>query len=288
LGQHFVADPNIIEQTVKLADVQPKENVVEVGPGLGALTLGLANAGAHVVAIETDRSLEPALAEVLGEYLQSGQVRLVWQDVMEVCWETLLRPGTPTAPVAPTAAVAQPVPTRHTAPDPCPDSDSRPAWKLVANLPYNIATGLILEILEHVPAIQEITAMVQLEVAERLVADPNNSSYGIPSVKLAYWGQARMLRTIPASVFFPPPKINSAIVRISRHEAERPIGHKELFPLVERAFRQRRKMLRNSLQGVVSGEAFQQAGIAETDRPATLDLKAWMRLAAACRQATQT
>jgi len=249
LGQHFVIDPQIIEQTVQLAKVSPGQQVLEVGPGFGFLTRSLAAAGAQVLALETDRALEPVLAEILAEYLRTGQVRLVWQDATAADWGQLLPAG-------------------------C-------AWKLVANLPYNIATRLILEILEHVPALTELTAMVQLEVAERLAATAGSSSYAIPSVKLAWWARAKILQTIPPAAFFPTPKVTSAILQITRQKVARPVRYEALCRLVEPAFRQRRKMLKNSLQGIIASEIFEQAGIAATDRPGDLDLEAWVRLVAA-------
>ena len=253
LGQHFVADPGVISEIVQLAHISPQDHVLEVGPGLGSLTGALAAAGAQVTAVETDRSLEPALAEVLGAYLMSRQVNLVWQDAMAADWPMLL--------------------------------GHAPRWKLVANLPYNIATGLILDLLRDVPAITEMVVMVQLEVAQRLTAQAGHASYGIPSVKLAYWAHASLLLTLEPEVFFPPPKVASAVIRITRHGQQQPVGHQALFSLVERAFRQRRKMLRNSLAGVVPSEAFDQAGIAPSDRPGTLDLAAWLRLAVGWQQA---
>lgn len=260
LGQHFVIDPQIIEQTVQSANVSPGERVLEIGPGFGFLTRSLADAGAKVLAVETDRALEPVLTEMLTEYLRTGQVSLVWQDATTADWGELLSE----------------IPADQPSPTSLP-----PAWKLVANLPYNIATRLILEILENTPAITEMTTMVQLEVAERLAAVPGSSSYAIPSVKLAWWGRAKILQIIPPSAFFPTPKVTSAIIKISRQEAVRPLQYEVLFRIVEQAFRQRRKMLKNSLQGIISSEIFEQAGIAETDRPGNLDLEAWVRLVAA-------
>ena len=253
LGQHFVADPEVISEIVQLAHISPQDHVLEVGPGLGSLTGALAAAGAQITAVETDRSLEPALAETLGTYLTNGQVNLVWQDATTANWQELLAHA--------------------------------PQWKLVANLPYNIATGLILDLLRDVPAICEMVVMVQLEVAERLTTQAGHASYGIPSVKLAYWAHASLLLTLEPEIFFPPPKVASAVIRVTRHGHQQPVGHQALFGLVERAFRQRRKMLRNSLASVVPSEVFDQAGIAPTDRPETLDLAAWLRLAHGCQHA---
>ncbi len=257
LGQHLVADPSIIAKTIALSQLSPGDRVLEVGPGLGALTLGLAQAQAQVLAVEIDQNLKPALTEVLGEHLSEhlapGRVKLIWQDVMDGGWQELLEPAN--------------------------------NWKLVANLPYNIATRFILDALQNVPAISEMVVMVQLEVAQRLAAEAGGGDYGIASVKLAYWADASLLETVPAAAFFPAPKVDSALVRIVRHARQYPVGWQDpddrrvLFDLVDRAFRQRRKMLRNSLRQVVSPEMFEQAGVVSTDRPALLSLGDWVRLA---------
>lgn len=256
LGQHLVADPDIIAMTIALSQVNPGDRVLEVGPGLGALTLGLAQAQAQVLAVEIDRSLEPALTETLGEHLTSGRVRLVWRDIMSSDWQDLLAPA----------------------------GD----WKLIANLPYNIAARLILDVLQNAPAISEMVVMVQLEVAQRLAARAGDTDYGIASVKLAYWADANLLETVPAAAFYPPPKVDSALVSITRHTRRYPADRRVLFDLVERAFRQRRKMLRNSLSQVASQEVLDRASIVGTDRPAQLDLDDWVRLAGCVGSAADT
>ena len=246
LGQHILVDPSVTQDIVRLAGVEPGDRVIEIGPGLGTLTLELAKAGANVTAIETDESLKPALKEVLEEFLPSGSVRLVWENAENIYWKEFL------------------------------DEQSQ----LVANLPYNIATGLVLDILRDAPQMATLTVMLQEEVAMRLAAEAGSSDYGIPSVKVAYWGEAAVLRKVPASAFLPQPKVGSAVLQIVRREPPK-IAPEHLFPLVEKAFGQRRKMLRKSLSDVLSSRIFTAAGVSPKSRPQDLDLAAWVRLAQA-------
>jgi 16S rRNA (adenine1518-N6/adenine1519-N6)-dimethyltransferase len=244
LGQHFVVDPNTVRRIVSLARVGAGDHVVEIGAGLGSLTIALAETGAHVVTVETDASLLPALQEVL----DSTDVRVVEADAMQLDWESLLA-----------------------------GSDS---WHLVANLPYNVATPLVLDVLDHVPAIVELLVMVQREAADRLVAGPGSAAYGIPSLKVRYRATAEIVGTVPPTVFLPRPKVESALVRIVRRaEPAVDVPPDALFSLVRRAFGQRRKMLRRSLSGVVSSDAFAAAGVREDARPQDLDLDEWAALA---------
>ena len=246
LGQHILVEPSVTQDIVRLAGVEPGDRVIEIGPGLGTLTLELAKAGANVTAIETDESLKPALREVLEEFLPTGSVRLVWENAENIHWKEFL------------------------------DEQSH----LVANLPYNIATGLVLDILRDAPQMAAFTVMLQEEVAMRLAAEAGSSDYGIPSVKVAYWGEAAVLKKVPASAFLPPPKVGSAVLHIVRREPPK-IAPEHLFPLVEKAFGQRRKMLRKSLSDVLSSRIFTAAGVSPKSRPQDLDLAAWVRLAQA-------
>ena len=246
LGQHILIDPSVTQDIVRLAGVEPSDRVIEIGPGLGTLTLELAKAGANVTAIETDESLKPALKEALKEFLPSGSVRLVWENAENINWETFLTGQ----------------------------------GRLVANLPYNIATGLVLDILQDAPQMATLTVMLQEEVAMRLAAEAGSSAYGIPSVKVAYWSEAQVLQRVPASAFLPPPNVNSAVLQIVRREPPK-IAPEYLFPLVEKAFGQRRKMLRKSLRDVLSSRIFTAAGVRPESRPQDLDLAAWVRLAQA-------
>ncbi len=254
LGQNFVIDPNTVRRVVGLAGVAAGDRVVEVGAGAGSLTLGLVEAGASVVAIERDRHLLPVLEDVLEDALECGDVRLVEADALTVEWAEVL------------------------------DSSDEGAgsWKLVANLPYNIATPLVLDVLDEVPAVGLLVVMVQAEVAERLAAGPGRPGYGSPSVKVAYHATAGVVARVGPDVFYPRPRVSSAVVRIERRDRPAVDADPEpLFALVRRAFGQRRKMLRRSLSGVVGAGAFADAGVRPEARPEELGVEEWGRLATA-------
>jgi 16S rRNA (adenine1518-N6/adenine1519-N6)-dimethyltransferase len=249
LGQNFVADPNTVRRIARLAGVGPGDRVVEVGPGLGSLTLALAETGATVTAIEADRRLIGVLETVT----TGKEVRLVSGDAMNTDWSDLL--------------------------------GVRPGWVLVANLPYNIATPLIAELLDSVGVIDRMLVMVQREVGERLVASVGQDAYGAVSVKVAYWAAATMVGRVPPSVFIPQPKVESALVEIRRRPAPaidpELVSAEALFELVRAGFATRRKMLRRSLAGLVTAAAFDAAGVRPESRAEELDVFAWGRLAAA-------
>jgi 16S rRNA (adenine1518-N6/adenine1519-N6)-dimethyltransferase len=242
-----VADPNTVRRIARLAGVGPGDRVVEIGPGLGSLTLALAETGADVTAVEVDRHLLPALREVV----EPHGVRVVHGDALHLDWDDVLGP---------------------------PDPD-RP-WVLVANLPYNVATPLVLDLLAGVPAIARMLVMMQRDVAERLAARPGDKAYGIPSVKVAFWADAEVVGRVPPTVFVPPPRVESALVRITRLASPRVDADRDrLFRLVEAGFGQRRKMLRRSLSGLVDAAGFERAGVRPEARAEELDLDAWARLA---------
>lgn len=242
LGQNFVADPNTVRRIAHLAGVGPGDRVVEVGAGLGSLTLALAETGADVTAIEVDHGLAGVLREVVAGV---ANVAVVEADAMRLDWAELLA--------------------------------GHEAWVLVANLPYNVATPLVADLLDGVPAIARMLVMVQREVGERLVAGPGSGAYGAISVKVAYWAAARLAGYVPAAVFMPRPNVESALVEIVRRPPP-DVAPDALFALVRAAFGQRRKMLRRSLTGVVAPEQFAAAGVAETARPEELGLDEWVRL----------
>jgi len=244
LGQNFVADPNTVRRIARLAEVGPGDRVVEIGPGLGSLTLALAETGASVTAVEMDRHLLPALRSVV----EPHGVRVVQGDAMRLDWSEVL--GTDGG------------------------------WSLVANLPYNIATPLVLDLLAGVPAIERMLVMVQREVGERLAAHPGEKAYGIPSVKVAYRASAEVVGRVPPTVFIPPPRVESVLVRLRRLPGP-PVqtDPARLFRLVEAGFGQRRKMLRRSLAGLVDPGAFERAGVRPEARAEELSLQDWARLA---------
>ena len=245
-GQNFVVDPNTVRRIARLAGVGAGDRVVEIGAGLGSLTLALAETGASVTAIEVDSGLVPALRSVV----EPVGVTVVEGDALRLDWSSLLGPG---------------------------------PWALVANLPYNVATPLVADLLDGVPAIGRMLVMVQREVAERLAAGPGDDAYGAVSVKVAYWATAKVVGRVPATVFHPVPNVESALVRIDRRPAPAvgpEVDPDWLFRLVRAGFGQRRKMLRRSLSGVVPAEAFVAAGIRPEARAEELSVEDWGRLAA--------
>lgn len=243
LGQNFVVDPNTVRRIARLAEVGPADHVVEIGAGLGSLTLALAETGAPVTAVEMDRYLLPVLREVVTDL----PVRVVEGDAMELDWDDVL--------------------------------SGAERWTLVANLPYNVATPLVLDLLAGVPAIQRMLVMVQMEAGERLAASPGSRTYGIPSVKVALRATARIVGRIGPDVFLPRPRVDSALVEIVRRsEPATAADPDRLMALVERAFNQRRKMLRRSLAGIVPLKAFEVAGIDPQTRPEQLSVEEWGRL----------
>jgi 16S rRNA (adenine1518-N6/adenine1519-N6)-dimethyltransferase len=244
LGQNFVADPNTVRRIAHLAGVGPADHVVEIGAGLGSLTLALAETGARVTAVEVDPGLVAALRGVVSA---APRVDVVEADAMTLDWGALIGAG---------SAV------------------------LVANLPYNIATPLVADVLDDVAQISRLLVMVQREVGERLAARPGTAAYGAISVKVAFWATARIVGHVPASVFMPRPNVESALVDIVRHAP--PVADPEaVFRLLRLGFGQRRKMLRRSLAGAVTTEQFAAAGIDPSARPEQLDVAAWCALAEA-------
>jgi 16S rRNA (adenine1518-N6/adenine1519-N6)-dimethyltransferase len=253
LGQNFLCDRGTVDKIVRLAGIGPGDGVVEIGPGLGSLTTGLLEAGADVVAVEVDRYLLPALAEATEPWAdQPGtrldrRLRIVRADAREVAWDELLDAG---------------------------------PWTVVANLPYNIATPLILDLLAAEPRLTRWLVMVQREAGQRLTAEPGSRVYGIPSVLVAYWAESRLVGTIRPEVFLPRPKVDSVLVRIDRSPHPRvEADHDRLTTLVRTGFGQRRKMLRRSLAGLVDEATIERAGIDPTSRPEELSIEDWARLA---------
>ena len=242
LGQNFVADPNTVRRIARLAHIVPGDRVVEIGPGLGSLTLALVEAGAEVTAVEVDRHLLPALRSVV----EPHGVRVVQGDALFLDWDDVLGEG---------------------------------PWSLVANLPYNVATGLVLDLLAGVPAIERMLVMVQREVGERLAARVGDKAYGIPSVKASYWARVEVVGRVPRTVFVPVPKVESVLVRLVRRPRPAVDADPEaLFALVSKAFGQRRKMLRRSLAGVVDAETFALAGVRPEARAEEVSLEGWAQL----------
>jgi 16S rRNA (adenine1518-N6/adenine1519-N6)-dimethyltransferase len=255
LGQHYLADPNTARKVARLGGAGPGETVLEVGPGLGSLTLALREAGAEVVAVEADPRLLPALAEVLGD---DPGVRVELGDALRV----------DLAALAPTAR------------------------RLVANLPYSIAAGLVLKVLAEAPAVDHQVVMVQREVGERLAAPPGSPAYGAPSAKLAAQATARILAPVSRRVFMPEPHVDSVLLGVTRrrHPATEGLEVAELGRVIDAAFGQRRKTLRNALRslGLDAAEVEALGRAAGVDlglRAERLDVAAFAALAHQVRQA---
>ena len=244
LGQNFVADANTVRRIARLAEIGPRDHVLEIGPGLGSLTLALAETGATVIAVEIDRGVVPVLREITAELTN---VTVVEGDAMHLDWATLLA------------------------------GDDN--WVMVANLPYNVATPLVCDVLDFVPQVARMLVMVQREVAERMCAAPRTDAFGAVSVKIAYWATARIAGYVPATVFVPRPKVESALADIRRRPAPAVTAPRALmFELIKVAFGQRRKMLRRSLTALVQPESFEAAGIDAQRRPEELSVEEWGRL----------
>ena len=250
LGQNFVADPNTVRRIARLSGVAAGSRVLEIGAGLGSLTLALAETGATVVALETDRHLIPVLRSVV----EPAGVEVVQGDAMTIDLAALLaeRGGGP--------------------------------WSLVANLPYNVATPLVLRALVEVPAVAHLLVMVQREVGERMAASAGDDAYGAVSVRIAYFARAEVVGRVPASVFVPRPRVESVLVRLDRLPAPAVdpalVSYERLDAVVRAGFGQRRKMLRRSLAGVVEPSAFERAGVRPDARAEELGVDEWGRLAA--------
>jgi len=251
LGQNFVIDANTVRRIVKSAGVTSGEHVVEVGPGLGSLTLGLLETGASVVAVEIDRRLAAQLPVTVAELAPDADLTVITEDALRV---TSL-PGDPTV--------------------------------FVANLPYNVSVPVLLHFLEHFPTIDRGLVMVQAEVGERVAAGPGSKVYGAPSVKAAWYGTFSTAGKVSRQVFWPVPNVDSILVRFERHEQPGTEAERlATFALVDAAFQQRRKMLRQALGPVLGDSAtasarLEAAGIAPTGRGEELTVEQFLAIARA-------
>ena len=250
LGQHFLADPNTARRIVALADVAPHDLVVEIGPGIGSLTLALLDAGAAVLAVELDAKLASVLDAVLEDAGLRAEITIA--DALDVDWSSLLA--------------------------------DRGPWACVSNLPYNVAVPVVVRVLEEAPGVDRLLVMVQREVGERLAAGPGDEQYGAVSVKVAYYSEAAVVGVVPPTVFVPRPKVDSVLVQM-RRRASPPVtvpSEAELFTLVRAGFAQRRKMLRRALAPVLGDRAeavLTGAGVEPTARAEVLGLEQWAAVA---------
>jgi 16S rRNA (adenine1518-N6/adenine1519-N6)-dimethyltransferase len=253
-GQNFVVDANTVRRIVRAAGVGADDVVVEVGPGLGSLTLALLEAAGRVVAIELDPILAARLPATIEEYAgaRADRCEIVLADAMRV-------DGVPGPP--PTA--------------------------LVANLPYNVSVPVLLHLLSVLPSLERGLVMVQAEVADRLAAPPGSRTYGIPSVKAAWFADVRRAGTVPRSVFWPAPNVDSGLVAWTRCEPPATTATRgQVFAVVDAAFAQRRKTLRGALRGLAGSAdaaeaALRAAGVDPTARGEVLDVAAFARIAEA-------
>jgi 16S rRNA (adenine1518-N6/adenine1519-N6)-dimethyltransferase len=248
LGQNFVHDPNTVRRIVAAAGLTPDDVVLEVGPGLGSLTLGLVGAAAHVHAVEID----PTLAAALPATVSSPNLTVHRADALRV-----------------TAASLTPAPTM-----------------LVANLPYNVAVPVVLHLLAELPTLRGGLVMVQKEVADRLVAPPGSKVYGVPSVKLAWYAEARAAGRVPPAVFWPVPNVDSGLVAFTSRTPPADVDRRPVFAVVDAAFAQRRKTLRAALAGWAGGpghaeEILVAAGISPQARGESLAVGQFAAIAAA-------
>ncbi|MFT9398201.1 MAG: 16S rRNA (adenine(1518)-N(6)/adenine(1519)-N(6))-dimethyltransferase RsmA [Bifidobacterium psychraerophilum] len=258
LGQNFVIDPGTVRRIVREAGIEAHDLVLEVGPGLGSLTLGILECDAELTAVEIDRSLARRLPQTVAAYSETGasRIHIINQDALAI------------------------------KPADLPDEYSERDFTLVANLPYNVATPILLTLLQRFSHLDRFLVMVQKEVADRLVAAPGSKIYGAPSAKIAWYGKAAPAGHIGRNVFWPAPNVDSALVSFERrHREDRISDHRDsVFALVDAAFQQRRKTLHAALRGQIGDYAYQISGIDPTRRGETLTIEEFLMLEQAARQ----
>ena len=332
LGQNFIFDQNTLKKICRLADVSSGDNVLEVGPGFGALTRELLKSGASVTAIEIDRRLVGEL-RFMAESEGNGRLRIIEGNALTVPMNAIFddvsviaadAPATPNAPRVQyfnrcgyVSVIAADAPATPNAPDllgaPFPTPLANPLqpantpkvtevsgasdpsttkvvpltrWKMVSNLPYNIATPVVMRILEEAEQVDSITVMVQREVALRWTAKPGSSLYGSVSVKMSYFSDVKLADSVSRNIFFPRPNVESSIVVFSRlPQVPVAADYKSMTKLIDLAYRHRRKMLRNSLSPLCDEHALSKADIPPTSRPQQLSIEDWGRLALAVSSA---
>ena len=259
LGQNFVVDANTVRKIVQVARVKPGDRVVEIGPGLGSLTLAILETGAAVTAVEIDHRLAERLASTAAVHgVTDGALTVIDADALRI----RELPGDPTV--------------------------------LVANLPYNVSVPVLLHFLETFPALQRGVVMVQAEVGERLAAPPGSKTYGAPSVKAAWYGRWRLAGTVSRQVFWPVPNVDSVLVAFERDAQSRGTEEerRRTFAIVDAAFQQRRKMLRQALSSVLrpaelsegspaaaASAVLERADVAPTARGEELSIEDFVRIA---------
>lgn len=251
-GQNFVIDPGTVKKIVTASKINSNDFVMEIGPGLGSLTLAILQAGANLTAVEIDPPLAKRLPSTVKEFMPNALERfnVILKDALEL-----------NAQDVPNLANAQ-----H--------------FTLVANLPYNVATPIILTLLEKFNNLTSFLVMVQKEVADRLCAQPGTKTYGTPSVKLAWYGESQKAGLIGRNVFWPAPNVDSALVYFERNNEirEDEQEREKVFKIIDAAFQQRRKTLHSALKGIISNESYDIAGIDPTRRGETLTCAEFLAL----------
>lgn len=247
LGQNFVIDGNVCQRIVRQVTITPEDRVLEIGPGLGSLTLAILESGVPVTAIEIDKRLAAELPETVKNHAPNSNLTVLNQDALEVT----------ELPDAPTV--------------------------LIANLPYNVSVPVLLNLLERFDSLREGVVMVQAEVADRLAAKPGSKDFGVPSLKAAWWADLSLSGNISRNIFWPVPNVDSKLVYFKRHVAlGDEVLRKRVFGLIDSAFSQRRKMIRSSMSQVLGHNAEQiikSAGIDPTLRGEALDISAYCAIA---------
>jgi 16S rRNA (adenine1518-N6/adenine1519-N6)-dimethyltransferase len=250
LGQNFVVDANTCRKIVKSADVGATDVALEIGPGLGSLTLAMMESAREVIAIEIDDRLAVELPETAKRHsFDTNKLTIINEDAMNIS----------TLPIDPTV--------------------------LVANLPYNVSVPVLLRFLELFPTLRSGVVMVQSEVADRLVAKPNSKTYGSPSVKATWWADLTSAGTVSRSIFWPVPNVDSSLVRFVRHQSAGDEAlRKVVFKIIDAAFAQRRKMMRAALSDMCGGSAaassiIEASGIDPTIRGESLELADFIKIA---------
>lgn len=250
LGQNFLIDKNFVDKIIDIADIE-NENVLEIGPGIGTITYEMAKTAKKVLAVEIDENLIPILQQNLEEF---SNVKVINQDILKVDLKKLIE-----------------------------DEFSNQSFKVVSNLPYYITTPIIeLLITSNFPC-QDMTIMVQKEVAQRMVASANDKDYSSLSVFVKFYSDAKILVNLPKTVFMPQPKIDSSILNLKLRIYDEKVDQKKLFNLVRAGFNKRRKTILNSLSDVASKEdlkiAFEKTGLRENLRAENLSLDDFIKLA---------
>lgn len=247
LGQNFVIDGNVCQRIVRQVQITSEDVALEIGPGLGSLTLAILESGAPLIAIEIDERLAKQLPITVAAHNPGADLMVINQD----------------------ALIVSELPKKPTV--------------LVANLPYNVSVPVLLNLLERFPSLREGVVMVQAEVADRLAAKPGNKDYGVPSLKSAWWADLELAGNIARSIFWPVPNVDSKLVYFKRHN---PLGDEDfrfkVFALIDAAFSQRRKMIRSAMSSVLGEKAesiIKNAGIDPTLRGEALDISSYIAIA---------